>query len=647
MKTWVLLALVFALGRAWYLPGIAPREFTDQAEVELKVTDLTSLKTHVPFTYYSLPFCQPAQIEYERQNLGEELTAGTIQNSPYKLKMKAQVDCQLTCAKTYSDADIQSFKDAIDDEYKVNWLVDNLPAVIVQKTVDSTQSSEAESVQTNIYDEGFAVGLHTEEGYFLNNHVKLTVGYSMGAGEGTVNTYRVVTFTVEPFSVKHTVVPGTNGSAAGYSCETASEKGFMQIADASGRVVTDKDGKVTVAWTYDVDWEPSEVHWASRWDVYLGMKDSSEDVHYSALVNSVIIMFFLSGMVGLVMLRVLRRDLLRYNTPPSDEEKADQDKEETGWKLVHGDVFRRPHRFPLLFAIVVGTGAQVLLMSLVTLFFSIFGFLSPANRGALMIALLLLYSMAGVVGGYCGGRIHKTLGGREYKRLAYGIAFLFPGVVFLVFFLLNLLLWYYHSDGAVAFGSMLLVLCVWLVVSAPLVWLGTARGFALDPIEAPVRTNEVPRQIPEQPWYQNALLVCVVGGAFPFGAVFVELLFILGSLWQGHYYYMFGFLGLAFVILVIVCAEISIVICYTQLCGEDSRWWWRSIFTPGLSAAYIYVYATIFFFSYLNMTKFVSVMLYFGYTLVISLIFFFVTGTVGFASCYWFVHKIYSSVKIN
>lgn len=46
-----------------------------------------------------------------------------------------------------------------------------------------------------------------------------------------------------------------------------------------------------------------------------------------------------------------------------------------------------------------------------------------------------------------------------------------------------------------------------------------------------MRTNKIPRQIPEQPWYMNPVFSCLVGGVLPFGAVFIELFFILTSMW--------------------------------------------------------------------------------------------------------------------
>jgi len=43
----------------------------------------------------------------------------------------------------------------------------------------------------------------------------------------------------------------------------------------------------------------------------------------------------------------------------------------------------------------------------------------------------------------------------------------------------------------------------------------------------------------------------------------------------------FGFLFAVLVILVVTCAEITIVMCYFQLCNEDYRWWWRWFLSAG------------------------------------------------------------------
>jgi len=156
--------------------------------------------------------------------------------------------------------------------------------------------------------------------------------------------------------------------------------------------------------------------------------------------------------------------------------------------------------------------------------------------------------------------------------------------VFTVFFVLNFFIWGEKSAGAVPFTTMFALLLLWFGVSLPLVFCGSFVGFKGEPISLPCRINAIPRAIPEQNWLSGSHVTILIGGILPFGAVFVELYFIVSSIWLHQFYYVFGFLALVVIILVVTCAEISIVLCYFQLCNEHYHWWWRSFFVSGSSA---------------------------------------------------------------
>merc|ERR1711976_512949 len=107
-------------------------------------------------------------------------------------------------------------------------------------------------------------------------------------------------------------------------------------------------------------------------------------------------------------------------------------------------------------------------------------------------------------------------------------------------------------------------------------------------------------------------------------------------------------LFIVFVILVITCAEITIVMIYFQLCSEDYHWWWRSFFTSASSGVYLFLYSIFYFFtSSFRMKKFVSILIFFGYMGIASYIFAIMTGTMGFLACLLFVRKIYSALKVD
>jgi len=606
-----LAAAVFAPGSiAFYLPGLAPREYNQDEQVDLKVNKLTSAKTQLPYGYYSLPYCQPEKIKVGIENLGEQLAGDLIENSPYKINLMQAKECELLCKKTLEKKEKEKVRNMIEDEYLVNWMVDNLPAATRYRQTGSDY----------MYMNGFLVGIAQKGKYYLHNHVTLDLHYH--SNPDVYNGYRIVGFEVEPRS--------------------ATPKG--ETPDCSQNPVPfDIDSTDTFMYSYTVTWTESPVRWASRWDAYLKMQSGAQ-IHWFAILNSLMILLFLSGMVAMILLRTLHRDIATYNEVPTEEEA----KEETGWKLVHGDVFRKPDHSTLL-CVFAGSGMQLLGMSVVTLVFALLGFLSPAHRGSLLQSMMLLFTLMGVLAGYVSARLTKVFDGDEgkWKTTTFVQAFLFPGLFFCVFFLLNLCIWGEASSGAVPFTTMFALLVLWFGVSVPLVFFGAYTGFRRDRMEMPVRTNQIPRAIPEQPWYMHPLATSLVGGILPFGAVFTELFFIMSSIWLHEFYYLFGFLSLVLVIVLITCAEISIALTYFQLTSEDYRWWWTAFSASGSSALYVFLYSIMYFHTRLQISHWVSVVMYFGYMGIASCVFMLISGAVGLLTSLHFVRGIYGSIKVD
>jgi len=398
-----------------------------------------------------------------------------------------------------------------------------------------------------------------------------------------------------------------------------------------------------IIYSYDVEWVPSDIRWSSRWDVYLSLQ-GDEGVHWVSIINSAMIVAILSGMVALILVKTLHRDIARYNEIISAEDAAD----ETGWKLVHGDVFRKPPHAKLL-AVCTGTGCQLLVMAFVTIIFAAMGFLSPARRGALLQACLLLFTTMGSINGYYSTRLHLTMdpGSVQHKTLTLWTALMFPGLCFAIFFLLDLFLWAKGSTGAVPFAILIALLLMWFGISVPLVFVGAYCGGKKEGWEKPVRVNQIPRQIPPQPWFLKPLVTCLIGGILPFGAVFTELYWILTSVWRHTFYYLFGCLLLTLIIMVVTCAEIAIALTYFQLTAENHHWWWRAFFASGSSAFYVMAYSMHFFSQQLQIVAFVPSLLYFSYMALVSLAFFLMTGAVGVLATFRFCQAIYGSIKID
>ena len=89
MAVGALVLLVWGCAQAsLYLPGVSPNDFENGEPVSLKVNKLSSTRTHLPYDYYSLPFCRPEKIINDSENLGEILSGDKIHNSPFKVQLR-------------------------------------------------------------------------------------------------------------------------------------------------------------------------------------------------------------------------------------------------------------------------------------------------------------------------------------------------------------------------------------------------------------------------------------------------------------------------------------------------------------------------------------------------------------------------------
>ncbi|KAJ6723898.1 TRANSMEMBRANE 9 SUPERFAMILY PROTEIN [Salix koriyanagi] len=650
MICWAFFLLVL-LGKAcngFYLPGSYMKTYSTGDEIFAKVNSLTSIETELPFSYYSLPYCQPhGGVKKSAENLGELLMGDQIDNSPYRFRMNVNESVYLCTTKPLSEHEVKLLKQRTRDLYQVNMILDNLPVM-----------RYAKQNGIDIQWTGFPVGYspqNSNEDYIIN-HLKFTVlvheyegsGIEViGTGEegmGVISEsdkkkasgFEIVGFVVVPCSVKYEPEAMTKhhiyDKILPVDCPSDLDK--SQIIREQERI----------SFTYVVEFVKSDIRWPSRWDAYLKMEGAR--VHWFSILNSLMVIVFLAGIVFVIFLRTVRRDLTRYEELDK-EAQAQMNEELSGWKLVVGDVFREPD-CPKLLCVMVGDGVQITGMAVVTIVFAAFGFMSPASRGMLLTGMILLYLFLGIAAGYAAVRMWTTIKGTSegWRSISWSVASFFPGIVFVILTILNFILWGSHSTGAIPISLYFILLALWFCISVPLTLLGGLMGTRAEAIQYPVRTNQIPREIPAR---KLPSWVLVLGaGTLPFGTLFIELFFILSSIWLGRFYYVFGFLLIVLLLLVVVCAEVSVVLTYMHLCVEDWRWWWKAFFASGSVSIFVFLYSINYLvFDLQSLSGPVSAILYLGYSLIMAIAIMLSTGTIGLLTSFYFVHYLFSSVKID
>mmetsp|Transcript_54197 Transcript_54197/g.61706 ORF Transcript_54197/g.61706 Transcript_54197/m.61706 type:complete len:729 (-) Transcript_54197:77-2263(-) len=622
-------------------PGVSPETYVTGEEV-LMYTDLVnSKKTQVPFKFYKLPGCEepkmtPFRKRRQRKNLGARLQGLELKPAPYIMKVKENYMCKPMCQVNIKAWRVQWLKKLIERQYRIHITFDGLPLLMRSK-------------ELNYAVRGFPVGFKAppsytglpHDEYYLYNHLKFTVTYQeQPEGEGV----HITGFDVHPVSIVHEIQKdGLGPTSEVGSCNVEGVDPPVNDLKTYLALKTNEIGHdLPVIYSYETEWIESDLNWADRWDVYL-IGSPDDDIHSFAIINSLMIVLFLTGAIAAIMIRTLRKDIAGYNEMQTLEEAQ----EETGWKLVHGDVFRPPSTHPMVFSILVGTGAQIGCAFFSTMMCSVVGLINPMKKGQTLTAIVLLYVLCGCVGGYVSARIFKFCDAKAWKQNTFLTAAGLPGFLISIFTILNIFLHFAGAATAVHFFTLLAIFGLWIAISTPMVFIGSFFGFRAEKLQVPVKVNQISRYVPELPWYANPPASYLLGGILPFGSVCIELFFIMSALWLHQIYYMMGFLLVVLLILGATCAEVSIVMTYLQLCAEDHRWWWKSFFNCASAGFYLFLYSLWFLMSRLDLVGVLPVVVYITYMGMISFCFGLFCGSLGVLCSFFFIRNIYGALKVD
>eukprot|EP00184_Porphyridium_aerugineum_P004085 CAMPEP_0184694392 /NCGR_PEP_ID=MMETSP0313-20130426/2376_1 /TAXON_ID=2792 /ORGANISM="Porphyridium aerugineum, Strain SAG 1380-2" /LENGTH=565 /DNA_ID=CAMNT_0027152683 /DNA_START=129 /DNA_END=1823 /DNA_ORIENTATION=- len=561
VSTLLLLAIAaFSLAlvtNAFYIPGVAPVDYGEGSELEVFANKLESASNHISFDYHRFLYCKPldtktgeevAKVKNAKHlNFGQLLTGQRAESTRYKFNMLAQEKCSLACISQMNNERrkylLKKMVRLVRQEYFARLNLDNMP--LVTRVMDKQTGTEYMWL-------GHPVGYMDNGQAYIFNHLSFKVLIHKPENnvferiDPDANYHRVVGFEVTPVSMNHQI----NGDKV-----TCVENSPLKL-----------DANDKIAFTYDVNFELSPTKWATRWDPLMKANPQTRKIQWFSIVNSMIVTLMLSALAAVVLMRTVYLDFARYNGIADEEEIS----EEAGWKMLHGDVFRLPILFDFL-CVFVGSGVQLACIATGTTLLALVGLISPANRGSLLSIMLFIWISTSFICGFTSASLYGGLGGTMKKSVSTLSCAFLSGTFAVVFLGINFLLRFLGSTNAVPVFTILFLSALWFGVSIPLNLVGCYFGFQREPMELPVKTNAIPREIPGYQVYKE-LLFALIPGIAPFCVMFVQLNYILNSIWQNSLFYMFGFLSVVFLMVIITCCQIGMSITYVRFTSMNYHW---------------------------------------------------------------------------
>ena len=586
----------------------------DQGEpLSIQAGALSSRRGIIPYGYTRLKICDSQKVIKAEDTLGEILTGEVLYTTDYIANTNEDEYCQTLCYNQFGEKTVNLIKKLIKRRYFTNWIVDKLPAGLIIYNKETKQTSLK-------YFNGIPLGYIENGVTYIYNHYQFHILLNKVDDE----SFNVVGFHILPISIKH-----NNDEAV---C-AKDEKDVLSNLEHDPQPL--EEGKIL--FTYDVIYEYSDITLASRWDHY---KTTRAGVHWAGVIISEVIIVAVSVIIIVILCRNLKRDITNYNDRVSNMEEF----EEYDWTQISGDVFRPPGVNVLLLCSIIGTGVQLFLMIVATLFFGLFGFMNPEQRSNILNIGILFYCFMGLPGGYVAALFYRFWGGVNWFRVSCLASFLFPGTLIFGYIIVNIILTIEKSNAAVSFYDILSLFVLWIFCTAPLILIGSFFGFKSRRMNVPTDINRIPSAIPEKPCYLHYKYITFLTGFIGFATIFIEFNYVMSALWTHKIYFMATFIWVSFLLFVIVVGEISILFVFLNLGRGDYNWAWKSFIMGSSPVIYIVIYSILYFF-YLRVSHLSAMVVYFGMMALISAIITFVCGGLSVIFNFVFLKIIYSKIR--
>ncbi|KAH0794041.1 Transmembrane 9 superfamily member 9 [Histomonas meleagridis] len=312
------------------------------------------------------------------------------------------------------------------------------------------------------------------------------------------------------------------------------------------------------------------------------------------------------------------------------------------WKLIHGDVFRSPNNSARL-TTFFGWGIQIFFSIILTII-QIVLHIAGTQFSSVLTAFMNSFVLSAFFAGFISSKMFKTIGTTGWKSVILKSSFGLSGIVTLIFFAFSLRMKTLSSSVSFPVSTVI----IYFFTDSLFYFIGSLLGLKSKPFELSQKVNQLPRQIPPSNTIFKRNIIIIIGSAFVFSLIYIDVSVFFEIVWN---YQSISITGLCVVLGIILCIlqsiDLGIMLTFFLLSKEDYRWWWPSFASGASVGIYFMLYAIVYCIkSYVPLDS-NSLMIYIGINAIYAGALALVCGAFSFIGSFFFIKRIYNSLKME
>lgn len=387
----------------------------------------------------------------------------------------------------------------------------------------------------------------------------------------------------------------------------------------------------TLPITLSANWIRTTLKKKDRMSKYKSNPSCGTACEMTPIFISLACIFFLVFLLIFILSRILKNDIKRFESQSIIDDFDADFPIDSGWKLLHGDIFRSPFH-PNLLSTILGFSFQTVL-SILTFLIICYFFSDLFSKKDLFFIFNFAFSLYFAAGQML-IKLFQTRWNFTKSTLSFYIYIGFQVLVIVAS-------WFLSKLTLKPKNFFRFFIPIFFILVGPLI--SDLLTLICHLPEDPCQPNLVRKKLPKLKFFLSTFFLTIIDGFFGFLLIFYYLKSILFALLSYRLAFLWGLVLLTIIVTMVFQALLTIFFVFLRLREDHYDWHWMSFLAPFSTSLYCLFYSISFFSNFEISPSYSHFLILFWISTVVG----FICGFSGYFGSYLFLRYIYKKIRID